>query len=110
MKAQPIVRLAEDVLMENILDAFLGQSKLRHENIITAQGRFELQVHSGYNGIRSLFVNLCKAHAQTPKKKVASMFNIMKVVGVVYDSLNVAFVVANFHLCFENIVHIDMMF
>ena len=35
------------------------------------------------------------------------MLGIMQVISIVYNALNIAFVVAHFHFCFKNILHHD---
>ena len=77
MKAQPIVCLSEDVLMENVLDAFLRQTELRDKRVIAAQRRLELQVHAGHHGIGALFMDLGEANTQTFQEEMSRVLCIM---------------------------------
>ena len=77
MKAQPVVGLSENVLMEYVLDAFLRQTELRDKCVVAAQWRLELQIHAGHHGIGALFVDLGKANTQTSQEEMSRVLCIM---------------------------------
>lgn len=59
-KAKLFVGGTEDVVMEHILDAFLGEADTRDEFVVGAQGRLVLQIHASHDGIDTLAVHLGK--------------------------------------------------
>lgn len=97
-----------DGLVEHVLDAILRKGEARDELVIASQGCLELQVHTGHNGINPLPVELCKTDAEATKKEVTGMFGIMEIVGIVDDALDVAFVIANLHAGFKDIIHYEL--
>lgn len=92
-----VVGQAEDVLHENVFDALLAQGEARHETVATAQRRFEGHLQTRHYGIRALFVQGGETDALGAQELVARMLDVMLVVGIVYDALKVALVVAHLH-------------
>ena len=92
-----VVGQAEDVLHENVFDALLAQGEARHETVATAQRRFEGHLQARHYGIRALFVQGGETDALGAQELVARMLDVMLVVGIVYDALKVALVVAHLH-------------
>ena len=80
----------------------------RDKLIVATERYLVLQFHAVYNGINTLFMKLCKTDAQAAEEQMTSMLGVVKVVGIVYDAFDVAFVVANLHAGFENVFHNDV--
>ena len=64
------------------------------------------EVHPRHHGIHSLAVHFGKAQPAALQEEVARMLCVVQVVGVVYNSLDIAFVVADRHAGFKYIFHL----
>ena len=98
------VRQAEYVLIKHVFDAFFLNAQLADKAVSAFQGRFESHVQPCHYRIYSLRVQVGKTDALCEQELVPGVFDIMLVVGIVYDALQVAFIVAYLHLQFKDII------
>ena len=103
-EAELVIGNAVDVVMKHVLDALFGQSEARQKFIVGSQRGLKLHGHTGQHGINALLVHLSKTQAALLQKQVAGMFAIVQVVGIVYNTFDVAFIVAHLHPGLENIL------
>ena len=90
-----IVTCPENILVEYILDAFFLHCQLRYELITAFQRCLESHIDACYHWIYPLFVECGKADTRTQQELVPRMLQIMLVVGIVDNTLKVAFIVAD---------------
>ena len=105
LEAELVVGGAVDVLLEYVAQPFLLYVEARDELVVASQRCFILQVHPCYHGVGAAPVHLGEAQSAPLQEQVARMLGVMQVVGVVYDALDVALIVADHHPRGENIVH-----
>ena len=111
LEAEFLIVSTEDVLMEDISYALLFQPQAGEEFIVALQWHLVLQVHASHYCVHALIVHFCKAESAFLQEEMARMFHVVQIVGIVYDSLYVALIVAHLHLCFKYIfAHIFYFF
>ena len=103
METESVVGSTVDIVLKDIAHALLMKVEARAKLIVAFQWSLELQLHPCHDSVHTLFVQVGKAHAEGTEKAVARMFGIVEIVGVVDDTLDVAFVVAHLHTGFEEI-------
>ena len=73
------------------------------ELVAAGQRGFKSHVHAGYHGVDALLVKLGEADTDGGEKLVAGVLDIVLVIGIVDDSLQVAFIVADLHFQFKDV-------
>ena len=94
----------ENVLIEHIFNTFFFQIELGHEFVTAAQRSFERHGEPRHYRVHSFFVQACETDPHRCEKLMARMFQIMLIVGIVHNTLQVAFIIAYLHLQFINIL------
>ncbi len=93
--AEFLIRKTINVLKELVLDTVLLDSYSCHIFVATLEWNLELHGEACNHGICSLFVKFSKTDIVGEKELVTCMFEIMLVVGVVYNTLKIALIVAH---------------
>lgn len=92
-------------MMELISQSFLFHGQPGNKVVVAFQRHFIFQLHARHHGVYALIMELGEAHAQRFQEQVARVLRVVKIIGVVNDTLYVALVVADFHFCLKNIFH-----
>lgn len=104
--AQLLVAGTEDVLHEDIADAFLLDPETAVEFITATKRHLELHGQTCHDTIDALIVKTCKTNTVTEQKLMTCVFDIMLIIGIVDNALEVALVIANLHAeCVDIISH-----
>lgn len=78
---------AEDILLEDIFDAFFFYGQAGEKLVTAFQRRFESHLQAGHHSVDALFVQFGETDALRAQKLVAGVFDVVLVVGVVDDAL-----------------------
>ena len=84
--------------MEDIADALLTYPEAGEELVAAAERRLVVNRDASHDGDDVLLQHLGKAYACLEQEFVPRVLHVMLVVGIVDDALEVALIVANFHL------------
>ncbi len=95
LDALHIVRLAIDVLLEDIAHAFAINIEAGDKLLSTAQWRSVIDGDTADHDINALVVQFFEADADALDEFVAGHFEVVLVIGVVDNALDVAFVIAS---------------
>lgn len=87
----------EDVLIKYVFDAFFLEIELGDKLIAAFKWGLEGHIEAGYYGVDAFGVELGETDAGSRQKFVTGVLYVVLVVGVVYDALQIAFVIAYLH-------------
>ena len=111
-ETQFLITGTEDVVMKHVLDTLLRQAEARDELVVGPQRGLKLHRHPCQHGIDALLVHLGEAQPTLCQKQMSRVLAVVQVVGIVHNTLNVAFIVAHLHPCLKNILltHIWLLY
>lgn len=93
-----------DVLLEDKFGATALEVETADERVVGAERGQIVGIDVGEDGVDALTVHLGESDADLAAKLVASVLEIMEIVGIIYNALVVKLVVANLHINVERIV------
>ena len=103
-ETQFLITGTEDVVMKHVLDTLLRQAEARDELVVGPQRGLKLHRHPCQHGIDALLVHLGEAQPTLCQKQMSRVLAVVQVVGIVHNTLNVAFIVAHLHPRLKNIL------
>ena len=105
LAAELVVGLAEDGLVEDIADALLLGFQAADVFVAGTQRHLVFDFETSHHHIDALFVQFGETHPAPDDVEVARVLHIVLVVGVVYNTLNITFVVTDNVCVLKNIFH-----
>ena len=106
LAAELVVGLAKDGLVEDVADALLLGHQAADIFVAGTQRHLVGDFKPCHDDVDALVVQLGETHPAVEHIEVTRVLHIVLIIGVVYNALNITFIVANHVAVFKDIFHI----
>ena len=106
LAAELVVGLAKDGLVEDVADALLLGSQTAHILVAGTQRHLVFDFEPRHHHIDARLVQLGETYTPPDNVKVSRMLHVVLVVGIVYNALNITFVIADNVPVFKDVFHV----